>query len=79
MSKMFTPTVHILVKTEKLHHGVLWQLSGLLVSHTGITGAGKHVAPVLPPCVDARVLYLQENTFLDAVKDAVGVIDLIKR
>lgn len=77
MSKRAAPTVHILLKAEDLHHCVLGQLSWLWVSHTGVTGAGKHMAPVLPPGVDASLLHLQEQTFLDAVKDAVGVINLV--
>lgn len=69
--------MHVLLKAEELHHSVLGQLSGFWVSHTGITGAGKHVAPVLPPSVDTGVPYLQEETVLDAVKDAVGEINLV--
>lgn len=60
MSKRSTPTMHIVLKAEELHHGVLGQLSRVWVSHTGVTGAGKHMAPVLPPGVDARVPYLKE-------------------
>lgn len=68
--------MHILGKAEELHHVVLGQLTGLRVSHIGIAGAGKHVAPVLPYGVDTGVPYLQEETFLDAAEDAVGVFDL---
>lgn len=68
--------MHILGKAEELHHVVLGQLTGLWVSHIGIAGAGKHVAPVLPCGVDTSVPYLQEETFLDAAEDAVGVFDL---
>lgn len=71
-----SPTVHILGKAEELHHAVLEELTGLWVSHAGIAGAGEHVAPVLPGGVDAGLPYLQEEAFLDAVEDAVGVVDL---
>lgn len=77
MSKRSTPTIHILLKAEELYHGILGQLSWVWVSHTGVTGAGKHVAPVLPPGIDTSLLYLQEQTILDAVKDAVGEINLV--
>lgn len=70
------PTVDVLLEAEELHHGVLGQLPGLWVGHAAITGAGKHMASVLPPGVDASVLDLQEEPSLDAVQDAVGVIDL---
>ncbi len=76
ISKRSTPTIYILLKAKELHHGVLGQLSWVWVSHIGITGAGKHVTPVLPTGVDTRVSHLQEETFLDAVKDAVGEINL---
>lgn len=46
------------------------------MSHTGIARAGEHMAPVLPHGVDAGVPYLQEESFLDAVEDAVGVFNL---
>lgn len=68
--------MHILGKAEELHYVVLGQLTGLRVSHTGITGAGKHMAPVLPRGIDTGVPDLQEETFLDAVEDTVGVFDL---
>lgn len=68
--------MHILGKAEELHHAVLGELTGLGVSHAGVAGAGEHVAPVLPHGVDAGVPYLQEEAFLDAVEDAVGVLDL---
>lgn len=70
------PTMHILGKAEELHYVVLGQLTGLRVSRTRITGAGKHMAPVLPRGIDTSVPYLQEETFLDAVEDTVGVFDL---
>lgn len=68
--------MHILGKAEELHYVVLGQLTGLRVSHTGIAGAGKHMALVLPRGIDTGVPYLQEETFLDAVEDTVGVFDL---
>ena len=77
--KSCIPTMHILLKAEKFHHGVWGQLSWVWVSHTGVTGASKHMAPVLPQGVDTSFPYLQEQTPLDAVKDAVGVIDLAYR
>lgn len=77
MSERSTPTIHILLKAEELHHGVLGQLSWVWVSHAGVTGAGKHVAPVLPPGIDTGFLYLQEQAILDAVEDAVGEINLV--
>lgn len=67
----------ILCKVEELHHGVLGQLSWVWVSHTGVTGAGKHVAPVLPPGINTSVPYLQAQTPLDAVEDAVGILNLV--
>lgn len=70
------PTMHILGKAEELHHDVLGQLTGLQMSHTGVAHAGKHMAPVLPHGVDAGVPYLQEEPFLDAVEDTVGVFNL---
>lgn len=73
---MSTPTIYILLKAEELHPGVLEQLAGLWVSHWGVTGAGKHVAPVLSPGIDASVLHLQEKTPLDVVEDAVGELNL---
>lgn len=69
-------TMHILLKAEQLHHIVMGQLTGLQMSHTGIARAGIHVAPVLPRGVDTGVPYLQEEAFLDAVEDAVGVVNL---
>lgn len=66
-NKRSQPTVHILVKAEELHQCVLRQLLGVWVSHIGVTGAGEHVAPVLPPGADAVFPYLQEQAFLDAV------------
>ena len=33
VSKKSTPTIHVLLKAEELHHGVLGQLSWLWVSH----------------------------------------------
>lgn len=68
--------IHIFLKAEELHHGVLWQLGWGWVSRTGVTGAGKHMAPVLPPGVDTSLLYPEEQTSLDAAKDAVGVFNL---
>lgn len=68
--------MHILGKVEELHHVVLGELTGLRMSHAGIARAGEHVAPVLPHGVDTGVLDLQEEAFLDAVEDAVGVVDL---
>lgn len=68
--------MHILDKAEELHHVVLGQLTGLQMSQTGIAGAGEDVAPVLPHGVDTGVPYLQEQSFLDAVEDAVGVFNL---
>lgn len=76
-NKRSTPTIYILLKTEELHRGVLGQLSWVWVSHAGVAGAGKHVAPVLPPGVYTGLPNLQEETSLDAVEDAVGVINLV--
>lgn len=70
------PTMHILGKAEELHYVVLGQLTGLRVSRTGIAAAGKHMAPVLPRGIDTGVPYLQEEAFLDAVENTVGVFDL---
>lgn len=69
-------TMHILGKAEQLHHIVMGQLTGRHMSRTGIARAGIHVAPVLPGGVDTGVPYLQEEAFLDAVEDAVGVVNL---
>lgn len=69
-------TMHILGKAEDLHHDVLGQLTGLQMSPTGIARAGEHVAPVLPRGVDTGVPYLQQESFLDAAEDAVGVFNL---
>lgn len=60
MSKRSIPTIHILLKTEELHHGILGQLSWVWVSHTGVTGAGKHMTSVLPQGIDTGIPYLQE-------------------
>lgn len=68
--------MHILSKAEELHHVVLGQLTGLHISHTGIARASEHVTPVLPHGVDTGVPYFQEESFLDAVEDAVGVFNL---
>lgn len=76
-TKRFTPTIHILLKVEELHHGVLGKLSRVWVSHGWVAGAGEHMAPVLPAGVDASLPHLQEKTLLDAVQDAVGEIDLV--
>lgn len=76
-SRRFPPTVNELLKAEQLHHGVLRQLPGVGVGHVGIAGAGKDVAPVLPPGVDTSVLDLQQQTILDAPQDTVGVFNLI--
>lgn len=70
--------MHILLKAEELHHGVLGQFSWVWVSHCGVTGAGEHTATVLPECIDTRVPHLQEETSLDGVEDAVGVINLVE-
>lgn len=77
-SRRFPPTVNVLLKAEQLHHGILRQLPGVGVGHVGIAGAGKHVAPVLPPGVDTSVLDLQQQTILDAPQDTVGVFNLIR-
>ena len=77
MNRRATPTIHILLEAEELYPGVLGQLSGVWQSHTGVTGAGEHVAPVLPPGVDAGLTDLQQETPLDAVEDAVGEFDLL--
>lgn len=69
--------MHVLLKAQERHNGVWGQLAGVRVSHTGITGAGKHMALVLPPGVDTGVPYLQEETSLDAVQDAVSVLNLV--
>lgn len=76
-NKRVTPTICILPKTQELHHGVLWQLSGVWFGHIGVAGAGKHMAPVQSPGVDTSLLDLQQQTFLDASKDAVGVFNLV--
>ena len=76
-NKTSTPTIHILLKAEKLHNGVLRQLFWVRLSHTGVTGAGKHMAPVLPTGIDPALPNLQEKTSLDAGKDAVGEINLV--
>lgn len=75
-SRRCPPTVNVLLKAEQLHHGVLRQLPGVGVGHVGVAGAGKHVAPVLPPGVDTSVLHLQQQTLLDAPQDTVGVLNL---
>lgn len=69
-------TMHILGKAEELNRDVLGQLTGLQMCLTGIARAGKHVTLVLPRGVDTGVPYLQEESFLDAVEDAVGVFNL---
>lgn len=76
-SRRFQPTVGILLKAEQLHPGVLRQLPGVGVSHVGVAGAGKHVAPVLPPGVDTSVLDLQQEALLDAPQNPVGVFNLL--
>lgn len=77
-SRRFQPTVHVLLKAKQLHPGVLRQLLGVGVSHVGVAGAGKHVAPVLPPGVDASFLDLQQQALLDAPQDPVGVFNLMQ-
>lgn len=77
-SRRFPPTVHVLLKAEQLHPGVLRQLPGVRVGYVGVAGAGEHVAPVLSPCVDASVLDLQQQALLDAPQDTVGVFLLIQ-
>lgn len=49
------------------------------MSHTGVTGTGEHMTPVLPAGIDPSFSYLQEQTSLDAIKDAVGVVDLVQK
>lgn len=71
--------MHVLLKAEQLHHGVLRQLLGVGLGHVGVAGAGEHVAPVLPPGVDSSFLDLQQQALLDAAQDAVGVFDLTQR
>lgn len=72
----FKPTIKIFFKTKELHHCVYGHFLGIWVSYTGVAGAGKHVAFVLPPGVYTGVLYLQEQASLDAVQYAVGVFNL---
>lgn len=70
--------MRVLLKVKKLHHGVLRQLPGVGVGYVGVAGAGKHVAPVLPPGVDASLLDLQQQALLDAPQDSLGVFNLYK-
>lgn len=72
-----TLTSHILVKAEELYPGVVWQGFWVWVCHARVTGAGKHMTPVVPQCIDTSVADLQQQPFLDAVEDAVGEINLL--